>query len=95
MSLTISDDILKALHMDEREARVEIACRLYDAGKLAKPDATRFTGLSRVEFEEELTRRGLPWIRVDWDETYEREFAELAKGIGRIPSPGPGEDPRT
>src|SRR3954471_5788726 len=79
MPLTISDEVLNQLKMDEREARIEIACRLFDAGKLSKPAACRFTGLSRVEFEGELSKRGLPWIHLDWDETYAREFEQLAR----------------
>ena len=45
MPLTISDDWLAASHMAEQEARLEIACRLYDAGKLNFPIATRWAGV--------------------------------------------------
>ena len=41
MPLTISDDLLTASQMAEHEARLEIACRLYDVGKLTFPLATR------------------------------------------------------
>jgi len=57
MPLTIPDDLLAAAGLSERDARIEIACRLYDAGKLAIPAATRWTGL------EELLRRKLPLCR--------------------------------
>jgi len=63
MPLTIPDDLLAAAGLSERDARIEIACRLYDAGKLAIPAATRWTGLTRTEFEEELLRRKLPLCR--------------------------------
>lgn len=79
MPLTIPDDTLNDLKMDEREARIEIACRLFDADKLSKPAACRLTGLSRVEFEGELSKRGLPWIHLDWDETYAKEFEQIAR----------------
>ena len=59
MPLTIPDDLLAAAGLDERNAPIEIACRLYDAGKLSMSGATRWTGLMRAEFEEELLRRGL------------------------------------
>ncbi len=59
MCLHIPDDILKSAGLTEREALVEIACRLFDAEKLAKSDAARLCGLERVEFEEELYNRGL------------------------------------
>ena len=60
--------------MSEREAVLEIACRLYDAGKLTMPQATRWAGVSRVEFESALLERGLALIRVDdqyWKEELE------------------------
>jgi predicted HTH domain antitoxin len=65
MPLTIPDEVLQALDMDEREARVEIACRLFDGGKLGKSRAARLAGLARVEFESALIERGLPVIRID------------------------------
>jgi predicted HTH domain antitoxin len=65
MPLTISDDVLNDLNMDEREARVEIACRLFDAGKLGKSRAARLAGLTRPDFEDELRARKLPVIHVD------------------------------
>ena len=77
MALTIPDEVLEELRATSPDTLVELACRLYTADKLAKPEATRLAGLTRVAFEAELTKRGLPWIRVDWDETYEREFESL------------------
>ncbi len=55
--MTIPDDLLAEAGLSERDAKIEIACRFYDAGKLTMPAATRWTGLSRTEFEEELLRR--------------------------------------
>ena len=43
MPLVIPDDALRAAGMDEREAKVEIACRWFDEGKLAIGHATRLT----------------------------------------------------
>jgi len=57
MPLTIPDYLLNEAGLSERDARIEIACRLYDANKLTMPAATRWAGLSRVEFEEELLGR--------------------------------------
>ena len=64
MPLTISDDLLNASHMAEQDARLEIACRLYDAGKLTFPLATRWAGVSRHEFEAALLARDLPLVRL-------------------------------
>ena len=57
MPLTIPDQLLNEAGLSERDARIEIACRLYDANKLTMPAAVRWAGLSRVEFEEELLQR--------------------------------------
>jgi predicted HTH domain antitoxin len=43
--LTIPDEVLRELHLDEREARIEFACRLFDAGKLPLIPAARLVQL--------------------------------------------------
>lgn len=63
MSLILSDEILKQAGMTAEEARIEIACRLFDAGKLALWPAAQLAQLSRAEFEEELHRRQIPVYR--------------------------------
>ncbi|MCU0872913.1 MAG: UPF0175 family protein [Pirellulaceae bacterium] len=65
MPLLIPDQVLTDAGLSELDAKVEIACRLYDAGRLSLPAATRWTGLSRTEFEEALLLRDLPLVRVD------------------------------
>jgi predicted HTH domain antitoxin len=44
----------------EPAARIEIACRLFDASKLALPMAGRLAGLNRVEMERALASRNVP-----------------------------------
>lgn len=68
MPLTITDDMLLSAGLSETEAKLEIACRLYGAAKLSLPEATRWAGVNRTEFEAALLARGLPLVRVD--ETY-------------------------
>src|SRR5438067_10785511 len=63
MPVIISDDILKEANMTERDATIEFACHLYDAQKIGKGLAARMAGLTRVEFEDELVKRGMPIIR--------------------------------
>jgi predicted HTH domain antitoxin len=63
MPLVISDEMLQAAGMSEREAKVEIACRWFDAGKLAFGHAARFAGMSEPEFESQLQLRGIPRYR--------------------------------
>ena len=50
MPVVISDETLRQAGLTEREAVVEIACRLFDAGKLALWPAAKLAGMSRVEF---------------------------------------------
>jgi predicted HTH domain antitoxin len=68
MPLTLSDEILKQAGMTEEEARVEIACRLFDAGKLALWPAAQLAGMTRVEFEAELLTRKIPIYRMTMEE---------------------------
>jgi predicted HTH domain antitoxin len=68
MPLTIPDPLLLEAGWTEREARIEIACRLYDAGQLTLPLATRWAQVSRAKFEEELLKRQLPLIRPTVDD---------------------------
>jgi predicted HTH domain antitoxin len=76
MPVLITDDLLTETGMSERDAKVEIACRLFAAGRWPLPAATRWTGLSRVDFERELVARGLPLVRVD-DEYWRLEEGSL------------------
>lgn len=63
MPLTIPDQLLAEAGFSERDALIEIACRLYDAGKLAMPAATRWARLGRTQFEEELLGREIAITR--------------------------------
>jgi predicted HTH domain antitoxin len=63
MPVIIPDETLRAAGLTEREAVVEIACRLFDAGKLALWPAAQLAGLGRPEFEAELGRRGITVYR--------------------------------
>jgi predicted HTH domain antitoxin len=53
----ISDRTLEEAGLSEKEALVEFACRLFDAGKLSLWSGARLAQLSRVEFEQELLAR--------------------------------------
>lgn len=63
MPLVITDDQLGAMKMDEQSARVEIACRLFDAERLSLPAAAKFAGLSRAAMEGELRNRAIAIYR--------------------------------
>ena len=82
MPLVIPDDALRAAGMDEREAKIEIACRWFDAGKLSIGHAARLAGLSQAEFEAELEDRGIPRYRYT-EEMLEHDV-EVLKKLGRL-----------
>ena len=63
MPVIISDETLAQAGLTEREAVVEIACRLFDAGKLHLWPAAKMAGMSRVDFEQELMSRKIPVYR--------------------------------
>jgi len=63
MPLVIPDDALRAAGLDEHEAPIELACLLFDAGRMSIGHAAKFAGLSTIEFEEALHARGIPRFR--------------------------------
>ena len=81
MPLVISDETLKAANLTEEEARVEIACRLFDAGKLHLWPAAQMAGMSRSEFEEALIKRGIAPYRMD--EEYVRHEIAYAEQFAK------------
>ena len=79
MPLMISDELLLDAGLSEAEARLEIACRLYDAGMLTMRQATRWAAVSRVELEGALLHRQLPLIRIG--ERYWAQEIESLKSL--------------
>jgi predicted HTH domain antitoxin len=63
MPVIIPDEVLQAAGLSEREALIEIACRLFDAGKLELWPAAKLAGLTRMEFMAELRLRKIPIYR--------------------------------
>jgi predicted HTH domain antitoxin len=62
-SLQIPDDVLKQAGITDREAVLELACRLFETGRLTLFFAARLAGLSQVEFEDALLERNIPLYR--------------------------------
>jgi predicted HTH domain antitoxin len=81
MPLVISDDVLQAAGLSEKEAKLEIACRWFDAGKLAIGHAARLAGIDEREFEAQLELRGLPRHR--YTEDMLAHDVESLKKLGR------------
>ena len=71
MPVIIPDEVLREAGLSEREALIEIACRLFDAGKLHLWPAAKLAGLSRVEFEGELIQRKIPIYRPTLEDVLE------------------------
>ncbi len=63
MPVIIPDETIREAGLSEHEALVEIACHLFDTGKLALPSAARLAGLARTAFEQELRGRRIAIYR--------------------------------
>lgn len=94
--MIIRVEILKQTGLSDRDALVEIACRLHDAEISSKPSASRLCGLSRAEFETELVARNLPLVTLGDDmlqedpEALEKLRVKRAnedRSAGRYPGP--------
>ena len=62
-TLQIPEDVLRQLGDTDREALVEIACQLFDKGRLTLFFAGKLAGLTRAEMEDALLDRGIPIYR--------------------------------
>lgn len=71
MPLTITDEELQAAGVTPAEARLELACRLFQAGKLDLWPAAQLAGLSRVQMEEALHERKIPIYTITYEELQE------------------------
>lgn len=58
MSVIIPDDILQAAKMSEDELKLEIAIMLYKQQKISSGKVRAWTGLTVIEFQHELAKRG-------------------------------------
>jgi predicted HTH domain antitoxin len=79
MTLTLPDDVVKQTGLTEREILIELACRLFDAGKLYLWPAAQVAGLSRVEMEGELIKRKIKIYRPTVE-----DLAEELAGLDRL-----------
>jgi predicted HTH domain antitoxin len=70
-TLHIPDDLLKRAGITEQEALIELACRLFDTGKLSLFFAAKVAGMSQPDFEDTLLDRKISIYRYT-----EEDFAE-------------------
>jgi predicted HTH domain antitoxin len=78
MPLTISDERLQEAGLNEQEARLEIACRMYECRRLSLPAASRWAGVTRTELESALMDRNIPLVRIDVNDL-QQDLRTLAK----------------
>jgi predicted HTH domain antitoxin len=62
-TIHIPEDVLREAGLTERDAVVELACRLYQAGRLTLWQAARLAGLDRNGIEDALLERQIPIYR--------------------------------
>ncbi|HGE71205.1 TPA: UPF0175 family protein [Candidatus Poribacteria bacterium] len=77
MSITISDDLLQQIHMDEKEFKQEIAIWLFQKEKMTLAQASHFAGMNRIQFQHLLASRQIP---IHYDiEDFDKDLATLRK----------------
>jgi predicted HTH domain antitoxin len=81
MHLTIPDSLLEQAGWTEHDARLEIACRLFQTRRLSLWQTAQWAGLSRVEMESELLRRGIALYEVTKDQVDAEQAAMDRLGI--------------
>jgi len=59
MNLVIPDDIIRSTKMSEDELKLELAIALYKQELISSGKARAWTGLTVLEFQHELAKRGL------------------------------------
>ena len=59
-TLVVPDEVLRQAGLSEREALLEFACRLFDAGRLSLWSAAQLAGLDRNGMEDALLDPDLP-----------------------------------
>jgi predicted HTH domain antitoxin len=57
MSLIISDEVLQTIQMSEAELRQEVAILLFQKERFTLGQASRFAGMSRLQFQRLLASR--------------------------------------
>ena len=81
MSILISDDILQSARLTEDEFKQEIAVLLFQKEKLTLAQASRFAGMTRLQFQHLLASRKIP---VHYDIAEFEEDLKTLKDSGRL-----------
>jgi predicted HTH domain antitoxin len=62
-TIQIPEDVLREAGLTEQDAVVELACRLFQGGRLTLWQAARLAGLDRNGIEDALLERHIPVYR--------------------------------
>lgn len=80
------DTLPDALNMSrgefEQDARMAMAAKLYELGRLSSAEGARLAGLDRVRFLLALERFGVPMMNLDAGEL-EQEFLQAREAFAR------------
>jgi predicted HTH domain antitoxin len=79
-TLHIPDGVLERAGVTEQEALLELACRLFEIGRLSLFFAAKLAGMSRPGFEDALLDRKIPIYRYDEEDL--RQDVETLKEAG-------------
>ena len=75
--LVISGQVLEELKLDSSELMIEIAVYLYDQEKLSMSQAKKLAGLTQIEFQKEISKRGV-FIKYDIED-FEKDMDTLKR----------------
>ena len=77
----LPDDLNLTRQQFEGEARLALAAKMYEMGRVSSAQAAEMAGLDRVRFLLALERLGVSFMNLDGDEL-EREFAHAREAFG-------------
>ena len=79
INIELPDSVLLATHQSReefvREAKLTLAARLFEQGRISSGKGAEICGIPRVDFLLEMGRRGIPVIQMD-EEELKREFED-------------------
>lgn len=77
MSLTISDEIIRASGLSEQELLLEVILLLFQQNRISLGKASQLSGMTRLQFQHELATRKIP---VHYDvEDFEQDLENLRR----------------
>ena len=81
MNIAIPDEIFRATKMSEEELKIELAIALYKQEKISSGKVRAWTGLTVLQFQRELAKRGLC---INYDVEDLLEDVETLRSLGLL-----------